>query len=66
MLSSWPWVGVWLCEATDTSSVGGGQGAVLGNRFSLSLVHLTLDTTQELRTEWGPLEVTQATPGPKG
>ena len=28
-----PWVGVWLCEATDPSLAGGGQGAVLGTRF---------------------------------
>ena len=29
-----PRVGVWLWEATDPSLEGGGQGAVLGTRFS--------------------------------
>jgi hypothetical protein len=33
-LFMWPQVGVWLWEATDPSSASGGQGAVLGNRFS--------------------------------
>jgi hypothetical protein len=34
-LSTQPGVGVWLWEATDPSSAGGGQGAVLGTRFSV-------------------------------
>jgi hypothetical protein len=39
MLSTWPQVGVWLREATEsqlTGGGGGGQGAVLSNRFSVS------------------------------
>jgi hypothetical protein len=35
MFSTRPWVGVWLWEATDPAH-GDGQGAVLGNRFSVS------------------------------
>jgi hypothetical protein len=53
MLSTRPRVGVWLCEATDPSSAGGGQRG--SPRYPvLSLGHLTLDTTEELRREWGP------------
>ena len=43
-------VGVWLCEATDPSSAGVGQGAVLGTRFP-SFWHPTLDAVEELKTE---------------
>jgi hypothetical protein len=32
------WVGIWLCEATDPSSAGGGQVAVLGTRFPASSI----------------------------
>jgi hypothetical protein len=39
-------VGVWLCEATGFSSAGGGQGAVLGTRFSALGIP---DTTGHLR-----------------
>jgi hypothetical protein len=35
-LSKRPQVDVWLCEAKDPSSAGGGQLAVLGTRFSAS------------------------------
>ena len=48
MLSMPPWVGVWLCEAIDPSSAGGGQGAVLGQ--VLRLQNPMLHTAEELRT----------------
>jgi hypothetical protein len=38
MLSTRPRVGVWLCEATDSSLAGGGQGAALGTRFPGSCI----------------------------
>jgi hypothetical protein len=41
MLSTWPWVGVWLCGATDPSLAGSGQEAVLGIRFPVSGIPYT-------------------------
>jgi hypothetical protein len=36
-LSTQPWMGIWLCEATDPTWRGGGeQGAAPGTRFSVS------------------------------
>jgi hypothetical protein len=52
--------GVWLWEATDPSSAGGRQGAVLGNR-----THLMLDTSEELRASGGS-RVGSVSPRPKG
>jgi hypothetical protein len=40
-LSTWPQVGVWLCEAMDPSSGGDGQGAGLGTRFPASGIPYT-------------------------
>jgi hypothetical protein len=54
MLSTWPQVCVWLCEATKPQL--GGWWTRGSPRYQvLSLGHLMLDTAEEeLRTEWGP------------
>ena len=41
MLSTWPWVGIWLCEATDPTQRGMDKGQPLYQ--ILSLWHPTLD-----------------------
>ena len=53
MLSTWPQVGVWLWEATESQL---GEEWTRGSlRYQVpSLRHPTLDTVEELRTEWGP------------
>jgi hypothetical protein len=51
MLSTWPPVGVWLRDGPQL----GGWWTWGSPRYQvLSLGHLMLDTTEELRTEWGP------------
>jgi hypothetical protein len=65
MLSTRPWVGVWLWEATEPSPPVGRQGAVQGFWASLrpkitgsqsQASQMPLDTAEELRTKWGPQE----------
>ena len=48
----------------DPSSVGGGQGAVLGNGFSALDIPVT--AAKELRTNGGPPEAALSSPGLKG
>jgi hypothetical protein len=66
-LSTWPLVGVWLCEVTGPSLVGGGQGAVLGTRFSASGIPDTSGhqgrAEHRMGGSWGGA---QSAPGPKG
>jgi hypothetical protein len=66
MLSTLPQVGVWHCEATDPSSAGGGQGAVLGTRF-LAL-GIPYDDGHHRRAEnrMRALGGGSSAPGPKG
>ena len=59
-------VDVWLWEATDPSSVGGGQGAVLGTRFSASGIPDTAGYRGRDENRMGALEAAQSAPGPKG
>jgi hypothetical protein len=47
-------VGVWLCEATDLSLVGGGQGTILVRHQVPSLWHPMLKTVEKLRTNAPP------------
>jgi hypothetical protein len=65
MLSMWPRVCVWLCETTDTSYVGGGQGTVLRTKFSALGIP---DTAGHRRTEnkMGVPGEAQSAPRPKG
>ena len=65
ILYKWSWVGTWLYKATDSTSGGGGQGAVLGTRLPASESNIPLNTTEELRTEWGPWG-SSTSPGDKG
>jgi hypothetical protein len=47
-------VGVWLCEATDLSLVGGGQGTILVRHQVPSPWHPMLKTVEKLRTNAPP------------
>jgi hypothetical protein len=59
-------VGDWLREATDPSSVGGGQGAVLGTRFSASGIPDTTEHCGRAKNRMGNLGVARSALGPKG
>lgn len=65
-LSTLPWVGVWLCEATGPSSAGGGQGAVLGTRFSALGIPDTTGYQGSAENRMGALGAAQSALGPKG
>jgi hypothetical protein len=52
MLSTQPWVSIWLCETTDPTRQGLDKGQPPYQVFSLW--HPTLDTAEEMRTECGP------------
>ena len=64
-LSTWPQVGIWLCAATEPQPSAGEQGAVwglwasrrpeiIGSQSQTS--QMLLDTTEELRANWGTQE----------
>jgi hypothetical protein len=63
MLSTQTQVDVWLCEATDPSSAGGGQGAVLGNRFSASGIPGKDGHQGRAENRMGALGSAQSAPG---
>jgi hypothetical protein len=63
MLSMLPQVGVWLWEATDPSSAGGGQRAVLGTRFSALGIP---DTTGHCRRAENRMRALELSPGAEG
>ena len=65
-LSTLPWVGVWLCEATGPSSAGGGQGAVLGTRFSALGIPDTTGHRGRAENRMGALEGGLVSPGAEG
>lgn len=66
MLSTRPRVGVWLCEATDLSLVGGGQGTILVRHQVPSLWHPMLKTVEKLRTNAPPPPGGSVSSGAKG
>ena len=52
MLSTWPLLAVWPCEGRDPTRWVVDKGS---SRHQVpSLQHPTRDTTEELKTEWGP------------
>jgi hypothetical protein len=74
MLSTQSQVGVWLWEAMEPTSPGGGQGSVQGLWASRrpQITHSQywtsqtfLDTTDELRTKWRPQGVAWSSSGMK-
>ena len=66
MLSMWPRVGVWLWEAMDPAH-GGGQGAVLGTRFSALGIPDTAGHLGRAENRMGaPRGAAQSAPGLKG
>ena len=52
MLSTQPWMGIWLCEATGPHSMGGGQGAAPDTR-SLGETLLPLEIQERGQRERG-------------
>jgi hypothetical protein len=66
MLSTLPWLGVWLCEATDPSSSDGGQEAVLGSRFPASGIPYTTGHQGRDGNRMGDPGAAQSAPEPKG
>jgi hypothetical protein len=65
MLSMWPRVGVWLWEAMDPAH-GGGQGAVLGTRFSALGIPDTAGHLGRAENKIGALREAWSSPGLKG
>jgi hypothetical protein len=65
-LSTWPRVGVWLCGATDPSLVDGGQGAVLGTRFSALGIPDTAEHCRRAENRMGTPGAAQLALGRKG
>ena len=59
-------MGDWLREATDPSSVGGGQGAVLGTRFSASGIPDTTGHRGRAENRMGAPGAAQSALVPKG
>jgi hypothetical protein len=55
MLSTQPWMGVWLWEIVE-SQLSGDWTRGSPRYQVLSLGHPRLDTMEELRTEWAPGE----------
>ena len=66
MLSIRPLVDVWLCEVTAPSLVGGGQGTVLGTRFTASGIPDTSGYCIKAENRMGAPGTAQSAPGMKG
>ena len=66
MLSTQPWVGVWLSEATESQLSGWWTGAVLGTRFSASGIPDTAGHLRRAENKMKALGMAQTALGWKG